>query len=608
MSTATIDHHPSHSPEQEAPLPELPRAIGEHAVKETEFEHKSVEEQTETVRSRIADAKSLLDEFAESQSVDRRADIRRIFATELAEPLYRLYKDHLQENPRSEDFLSLVCDTPEQRALASYHIKNEIALESLQHYLDSHHIDHRRPTYNQIGSGVNIVIEDFPINHTVATSRTSEYGPQPSHSVRSRDVSHPFRDQNLPLRNPLVILENSETHENSVTMVRKLKARLEKKRIADQEKAERKAAARTRKRLAHQQRVAEQRRERRATKIAKDRAKQPLPMPTALSATSSLYNGYVIANLPSIGHVFTHEQSEPPYEFSRDAKSNVAESYALRIIDEVVGDEPIDGDKLTAAQVADRISQSIDIDGDTPDIIELKRLAATICTGKGMDTRAVIQIIDVLGGRYGMRTSELKDFIVYMYEWSHADAVGVENMLTGSLNNLNGFRLEVSTAKLLRAAGYEVTYATQKEDYGGIDLFVDGIPFDVKASKSTLRYYLKHSNNSRKNRSVKLVPPFTVKDFDGELILPDKSVEQILSNPDVVAMIDDAIAQYIKLHPAEYAQNEPDASPSADEQRAQSTERETNTQAELEIAKLARNATLLHRRRVKKVADAKWAA
>lgn len=285
---------------------------------------------------------------------------------------------------------------------------------------------------------------------------------------------------------------------------------------------------------------------------------QPTSTPVPLSPTSLLLENAIIARLPGNATVTTTSINEPPYEFSRDARSHRGETYASRIIDEAVGDAPIDNYKLTAQQVAEKISASINKESDTADVIELKQLAANICNGNGLTNKECIELIDTLGGHYGLRMSELQDFVVHMYEWSHPDGKGLRDYLWGFASLVNGFRMEPSAAKLLRAAGYTVVYGNRKDDAEGIDLFVDGIPFDIKASQAGAERHSRRiaKTQSRTMHPIKLIPPFSSADFAGELIIPDKSVQKILAKDDFTDMVDDAIAQYIKLHPETYQHND----------------------------------------------------
>lgn len=233
-----------------------------------------------------------------------------------------------------------------------------------------------------------------------------------------------------------------------------------------------------------------------------------------------------------------------PDDFSRLQ----AETFAANILSSF--DTPLSPDysELTSRQLGKQLLESIDEENDPREIVALKELGAKFC-GAGKNNTDYQQIITTLDAV--MTADDLRDFITYLHEWSHPEAEDAEQYVNTHMNELSGFRVEASFARLAEIAGLSLRPATRHEDHHGLDFMVEGVPFDLKSSAQKAKHHVKkHENDTNRIDAVRFVPPITSEDFDGRLVVPYENAKTIVETTNFNAMVTEAIQKYKEAHPA----------------------------------------------------------
>jgi hypothetical protein len=226
-----------------------------------------------------------------------------------------------------------------------------------------------------------------------------------------------------------------------------------------------------------------------------------------------------------------------------DPQALYAEAYANRILSEVESSEA----ELTEHQIGKFLLRSIDKENDPETLIALKQLGAKIYgIDKGdTDYQQVLTVLDD-----SMTADDLRDYITYLYEWLHGNSTETSQFVNEQMNELSGFRVEASFARLAQATGLNFRTATRTEDHKGVDFMVEDVPFDLKSSEPTAKYHTaKHKKAGNRIHAVKFVPPITAEDFEGRLVIPNNRINYILETTDFRTMVHDAIRDYRAANP-----------------------------------------------------------
>lgn len=240
------------------------------------------------------------------------------------------------------------------------------------------------------------------------------------------------------------------------------------------------------------------------------------------------------------------EQGESPYDNGDDLSSLRPETFATDILSSFDTPTSPDNPEFSGRQLGKQLLESIDKENDSQEIIALKELGAKICGVRSNDTdyQQIMTTLDNV-----MTADDLRDFIMYLHEWSHADAQDSEQYINEQMNELSGFRVEASFVRLAESAGLSFRPATRYEDHHGLDFMVEGVPFDLKSSEQKAKQHVKkHKNDTNRFDAIRFVPPITSEDFDGRLVVPYENAKTIVETTNFKSLIIDAIQKYKETH------------------------------------------------------------
>lgn len=248
---------------------------------------------------------------------------------------------------------------------------------------------------------------------------------------------------------------------------------------------------------------------------------------------------------------FALECIEPPYEYKADVLDTTPESLVLHVIEDALkDDEIIDFLAIDTAEFGWRVRESIVPSRDDCLIIALKEYTSQSCGvgSKILPHELSTMLVSAAEGR--ISRAGLRDALTYLYGFSHKTDATQSNFLNSTITSINGRGTEVSAEHLLAAMGYKVKEATKEQDRRGADLFVNGIPFDVKSSESSA---IKAADNEviRSQHlafdyipAIRFVPPFTRESFEGKVVVPNDVITQLAVDPVLRRRIDEAIEDY----------------------------------------------------------------
>ncbi|MGB4768700.1 MAG: hypothetical protein WBP22_05595 [Candidatus Saccharimonas sp.] len=533
------------------------RHLGERATHLSGYEVADLlGEQIERLRNTTETALALIAVFPHSQGIERRT-VRTQFFTEFSLPLYQAFKEYIAHGSPKGNFVELIAgQDPERQRLISWQLRAAIALDSFQNYLEEQGIEYREPNEEEIGSGANIVVEEFPVRcdmvPVATTADTKKYDIRPSVGMRCITVGIPYKS-GLPTQG-IIQPVTSGAHAQGLATIRKTHAI--RTRIAAQQavpsvtqtprpithvahpstptSSEQRLLKRIeRAKVALEQKEARTRNEEKA-RLARAR------VPTMFERED------VVMSLP--GH-FIGRHSTP-----ENTPSFRGEELVRTIFDEAKLWGPADSQADNREFIRKRIMQTISAD-EPPYMNALRRLAATIClpsSKNAYDLSGFVRSFDNT-----LSVSELYDFVLTIRERSQvkSSASDAADYAQATLATLYGLGLEQSVEKLARMSGYEVITAAEfSDELGinvdaiGIDLLIDGVPFDIKSShRDALAHTQKYARASSRFHVVKFVPPLTDADFDGRLVLPDQNAGRLLATTDFCQMIDKAVEQYLHI-------------------------------------------------------------
>lgn len=178
---------------------------------------------------------------------------------------------------------------------------------------------------------------------------------------------------------------------------------------------------------------------------------------------------------------------------------------------------------------------------DPTDLKLMKRLGAMSCGFySGFNYKRMVPELD----RY-LTAAQLSEVCLYLCEWSSPHEHDIEWRVRDIMKEISGFRVESSFFRLARACKLEIRESSAIEDqHGGIDFFVEGVPFDIKSSYEGAKRGLSGYPNKSKRSSVKFVPPLIADDFKGRLVVPTTNIRPILEETDFKAMVTHAIGLF----------------------------------------------------------------
>lgn len=244
------------------------------------------------------------------------------------------------------------------------------------------------------------------------------------------------------------------------------------------------------------------------------------------------------------------DENEPPYAYRRDMLTTTPEALVTQIIDDALdNEEVIDFYKVDSAEFGRRVADSIMKHHDSDLVVALKRYTAQMYGDvRIQNEKNGLAKELVAAAESKLNQASLRDALTYLYEFGHKTEATQSNRLAGVLNQINGRRVEVSTQHLLSMMGYHVQEPSRQQDDMGIDIFIDGVPFDVKSTASnaqtTADKEVVRSQKSAYYPSVRFVPPFTRESFEGQIIVPDHVIAQLAQDESLRTQIDTAIANY----------------------------------------------------------------
>ena len=484
--------------------------IVETALLAVNNELESHDDQLATLVSAYCAIRQPIDRFKTADNNERR-ETRLKYKQLFAAPLYELAKQCIHSGASLNGFLDSIVKayqygehgkaTGEFRDVCRSAIIQEFATEFYKQILDLARIKHREPLEDEIKTGADIVINKIPIS--VATNEPTLLKKEGAVTA----INIPLSARDIPRLMPALLAKKNTI----IATTRK---------FVDASKKSREHAF--------------------------------LFLRKQKMARKS--NNVVRASLPGHSVLLAGKNAETRYGHPEDKKSTRAEMLAMQIISSASDDKL----EFSPENMGDWIINSIDTKNDDELLIALKRLAGKLCDSQqisvinGLNNINLKSIVHHSEGR--LRVSELRDFMTYVYELSHRDYR--QSLKTSSMvmDKLSGFRVEASVAKMARAAGFTVREATDKEDAAGADLFIDGVPFDIKSSElasdiSALEEKDKHKRHLARHSSIKLVPPITAKDFAGNLIISDETANRLVALTPFVDMINKAIAEYYSAEP-----------------------------------------------------------
>lgn len=299
----------------------------------------------------------------------------------------------------------------------------------------------------------------------------------------------------------------------------------------------------------------------------KPKAVKPVPVAEQIlsDAPNMLRIDPIIAS-KAVGLTFA--EHEPPYEYRADALDTTPEALATQIIEDALDDdEAIDFNKIDTAEFGWRVKESIMRHHDDPLITALKEFTVQSCRvgSKILPHELATMLVDAADRR--ISRAGLRDAMTYLYDVSHKTDADQSNFIDAIVSFINGRSVEVSAQRLLTTMGYEATEATKEQDSRGVDLFVNGVPFDIKSSedfahKSARKEVARSQNpNSSYIPAIRFVPPFTRESFEGQVVVPDDVLVRLSADPELRQRIDTAIEDYRVLFGRRILHDVPNAAP-----------------------------------------------
>ncbi len=242
-------------------------------------------------------------------------------------------------------------------------------------------------------------------------------------------------------------------------------------------------------------------------------------------------------------------ENEPPYARREDMLTTTPEALVTQILDDALDDdETVDFYKIDSAEFGRRVAASIMRHHDSDLVVALKQYTAQT---HGVRLVAEVngiakELVAAADGK--LSQAGLRDALTYLYEFGHKTEATQSLQIDNILGQINGRRVEVSSQRLLETMGYRVQEADRQQDDRGVDIFIDGVPFDIKSNAQTAQNSAtKEVTRSQKIAyfpSVRLVPPFTRESFEGQVIVPDHVIAELAKDESLKAKIDKAIENY----------------------------------------------------------------
>lgn len=212
----------------------------------------------------------------------------------------------------------------------------------------------------------------------------------------------------------------------------------------------------------------------------------------------------------------------------------------------VIGDT--DYTPMSKRAISESFLSSIDEENDPAVLVALKQITAQSLNRQqplDVNCRTAIETLDP-----EMNATNLRDFLIYVYEMTHGSGEGSYEFMSKAMRTLSGFRVEASFLRLATRTGFNVQPATKWQDNHGIDFIIDGVPLDIKSSLERALYHAsKHHNDSNRVPTVKFIPPITAEDFANQLVVPYDRLDHIIETTDFHALVNQAITQYRAQYP-----------------------------------------------------------
>lgn len=661
MRTSTIDYSPV-TPERSDVAPATAHAIGERAVVHTHEQHEidldALRAKFATVSNSVRKNTPINYNYPTLAKGNPRVREDMLWRQHkwVEEPLMQLWEEYTDVGQPFGDFVSTVVGVrPNQELTKSQKqyksvimasIRHGVAVRQVRSLFDEHDVQYELPDEAAVRSGADLIIGGRSYRFKTMQGATSLISaevpgtyrrtlPSPFLSELPADYQIPPYTSNKVISGILssfgVPATKTATRENTPptptrqdtivtsstdpapkkpaapvasTAKRKRPGRAERQAAHQRLLAEHAAAKATRQALAEKRRVLEKQKAR-DRRVARAAAKPTTLKPAISKQIISQYERQdTIVSLPDHAIGLTKEHLLP-----NDTNESVTlrgEEYFLAVISQYLHQlESIESNPDSLPRRIDSIAP------DDPDhIIALKKIGYCMLR-RDFDDNSVIMAIDIPALNGKIRASELREFMMLVRDWGFPAATshGVKRAAKSAqkaMNILSGFRVEESVKKLARMSGREVIDASREQDKLGIDMFIDGVPFDTKSSHTiAVLHTQRYARNVNRYHTVKFVPPFTAKDFQDQLVIPDDQAARLLETTDFNEMIDEAVARYLQIDlPADDLADR-DAKDTADADY-RTYERSKHQQAYDEIEALAVNATRLQALRRRKAAATKW--
>lgn len=153
------------------------------------------------------------------------------------------------------------------------------------------------------------------------------------------------------------------------------------------------------------------------------------------------------------------------------------------------------------------------------------------------------EVINVSASKFNF--DQLLGFMTAMY-LATGNREDASQFHRNAQTTLVGMRNEMSFEQLLIAGGYDYKLGSLEQDAEGSDVFIEGVPFDLKASEfSTERARQKARDNGYFNDNI-LWSHIEPEDYEGQLTLPYKNVNKVLARlkPDLDRALESRTRQY----------------------------------------------------------------
>lgn len=647
MSTSTIDHSPV-SHEQQPVATATLRAVGERAVVHSGHEIDTTELRERFNRIGVSVRKQIPMHYnflTLAKVPAKRAEMLWRQHQYVEAPLMELYEDYSETDQPFGNFVNAIAGVnpsteptkPQKQSIAVIvsSIRHGLAVRQLQALLDQHGAPYALPDADGIKDGVDLYIKGRPYRFKLSGGATSLISakvegtyqkalptPYPGKLPDQYQLPTYSSKVQLALLNSLGIPTKKDAVLSTPTPASP-QTDTPKQNNPQQTRANT-AKPKSARQIAHEQRVAEIQAKKAARRLAsiqhqiEPRAKKTTKqvrtevaeMSRVASERHNTRSFQKAKDLAGIIYrdetVISSQVNTPilPYNSTPDTMSLRGEKYALDIINQVALEDVAIVGKRDLKRLQQQILGTIHSE-DLPHIRVLKQLASNILLGGTLDARTLINTLDDR-----MSVSELRDFIMTIKNWVNPEVR--DEYANNETQWISGFGVELSVEKIARLAGYTVITATElakrigvNVDSLGVDLLIDGVPFDIKSSRtSAVIHAQKYINNKNRFHAIKFVPPFTAEDFDDHFVIPDDRVATVLEKTDFLQMIDEAVEQYLRMEQPDELFERDEADAKAAELRAY--ERSKHQAAYDELDKLALNATRHWRRKVKKAATERW--